>query len=153
MRIYEGILTAKGLNVAVIVSRFNETITKVLVDGARDCWIRHGGREEAISIFKVPGAFEIPSLARHLAGKSDYDFIVCLGAVIRGATPHFDYIAAEVSKGIAQVALSSSIPVSFGVLTTDTIEQALERAGIKSGNKGWDAMLSGIEMANLLKSI
>ncbi len=152
MKIYEGELLAENLKVAIIVSRFNSFITERLLEGALDCLNRHGAKDENINIFKVPGAFEIPLLAKKLANK-EYDGIICLGAVIRGATPHFDYVANEVAKGIAQVSIETGKPVIFGVLTTDTIEQAIERAGTKSGNKGFEAALSFIEMANLLKKI
>ncbi|HOP50750.1 MAG TPA: 6,7-dimethyl-8-ribityllumazine synthase [Ignavibacteriales bacterium] len=153
MKLYEGKLVAKNLKFAIIASRFNDFITNKLVEGAIDCIKRHDGDENNISIVKVPGAFEIPLAAKKLANNKEYDAIICLGAVIRGATPHFDYVAAEVSKGVAQVSLSSTKPIIFGVLTTDTIEQAIERAGTKAGNKGWDAALSAIEMANLMKEL
>jgi 6,7-dimethyl-8-ribityllumazine synthase len=149
--IYEGKLDAKGLRFAIVVSRFNSFITERLLEGALDALKRHGAEEGQIDIYKVPGAFEIPLMAKHLAKKSDVDAIVCLGAVIRGATPHFDYVAGEVAKGIALVSLESGKPVSFGVITSENIEQAIERAGTKSGNKGFDAAVSIIEMANLLK--
>jgi 6,7-dimethyl-8-ribityllumazine synthase len=153
MKLYEGKLVAKNLKFAIVASRFNDFITNKLVEGAIDCIKRHDGDENNVSIIKVPGAFEIPLAAKKLANNNEYDAIICLGAVIRGATPHFDYVAAEVSKGVAQVSLSSTKPIIFGVLTTDTIEQAIERAGTKAGNKGWDAALSAIEMANLMKEI
>jgi 6,7-dimethyl-8-ribityllumazine synthase len=153
MKLYEGKLVAKNLKFAIVASRFNDFITNKLVEGAIDCIKRHDGDENNISIIKVPGAFEIPLAAKKLANNNEYDAIICLGAVIRGATPHFDYVAAEVSKGVAQVSLSSTKPIIFGVLTTDTIEQAIERAGTKAGNKGWDAALSAIEMANLMKEL
>jgi len=136
-----------------VVSRFNDFINKRLLDGALDALSRHGAEDENISIVKVPGSFEIPLMAQKLADSGKYDAIICLGAVIRGATPHFEYISAEVTKGIAKVTLDSGIPVSFGILTTDNIEQAIERAGTKSGNKGWDAALSAIEMVNVLKLV
>jgi 6,7-dimethyl-8-ribityllumazine synthase len=148
----EGKLSAAGLRFALIVSRFNDFIVGRLQDGAIDAIVRHGGDEKNIEIIKVPGAFEIPLLAKKAAKSGKYDAVICLGAVIRGATPHFDYVAAEVSKGIATVALDTEIPVTFGVLTTDNIEQAIERAGSKSGNKGWDAAASAIEMVALLKA-
>jgi 6,7-dimethyl-8-ribityllumazine synthase len=151
--VIEGKLSAKGYNFGIVVSRFNDFISQKLIEGAMDCLIRHHADEENISIVKVPGSFEIPLAADKLAQLKKYDAIICLGAVIRGDTPHFDYIAAEVSKGVAQIALKYSVPVIFGVLTTDTIEQAVERAGTKSGNKGWDAALSAIEMADLMKKI
>ncbi|HQO10013.1 MAG TPA: 6,7-dimethyl-8-ribityllumazine synthase [Clostridiales bacterium] len=155
MKKINGQLKAEGLKIAVVGSRFNELITARLIGGAEDCFIRHGGDKEKLDLIMVPGAFEIPLTAQKLTNihKDKYDAIVCLGAVIRGNTPHFEYVASEVSKGIAHVSLESNKPVIFGVLTTDSIEQAIERAGSKSGNKGWDAMLSAIEMANLFKEI
>ena len=152
MKVFEGKLFAHDLKIAIIVSRFNSFITERLLEGALDALKRHGAKNENIDIFKVPGAFEIPLVAKKLASK-DYDGIICLGAVIRGATPHFEYVASEVAKGIAQVNLEKEKPVTFGILTTDTIEQAIERAGTKSGNKGFDAALALIETINLLKSI
>lgn len=152
-KIIEGKLDAKGFKFALVVSRFNDFISSKLTEGALDCFYRHGASEENISVVKVPGSFEIPLAAMKLADSKTYDAIVCLGAVIRGATPHFEYVAAEVSKGIAQTSLQYKIPIAFGVLTTDSLEQAIERAGTKSGNKGWDAALSAIEMANLFKQI
>lgn len=152
-RVIEGILTAKGVKFGIVVSRFNDFINKRLLDGALDALSRHGADDENISIVKVPGSFEIPLMAQKLAGSGKYDAVICLGAVIRGATPHFEYISAEVTKGIAKVTLDSGIPVSFGILTTDNIEQAIERAGSKSGNKGWDAAMSAIEMVNVLKIV
>ncbi len=151
--VLEGKLMAEGLRVAVIVSRFNDFICSRLVDGAMDALIRHGASENKIVLVKVPGAFEMPLAAKKLAESGKYDAVICLGAVIRGATPHFDYVAAEVSKGIASVALESGIPVTFGVLTTDTLEQAIERAGSKSGNKGYEAAMAAVEMANLFKEL
>jgi 6,7-dimethyl-8-ribityllumazine synthase len=150
---FEGKVIAEGLRFAVIVSRFNDFISARLVEGAVDALVRHGADKEEINLFRVPGAFEIPQTAKKLAQSGRYDAVICLGAVIRGATPHFDYVAAEVSKGVAAVALESEIPVTFGVLTTDNIEQAIERAGSKTGNKGWDAAMAAIEMANLLKEL
>lgn len=150
-RVIEGGLSAEGLRFGIGVSRFNELITSRLLDGALDALRRHGAQEEAIEIAWTPGAFELPQAVRRMAESGRYDAIIVLGAVIRGSTPHFDYIAAEVAKGTAQVALTSSIPVSFGVLTTDTIEQAVERAGTKAGNKGFDAANAAIEMANLMR--
>lgn len=150
---FEGNISAEGLRFAIVVSRFNEFISSKLVGGALDALQRHGAKEEQIALVKVPGAFEIPMTAQRLARSGNYDAIICLGAVIRGATPHFDYVASEVSKGIAQVALETGIPVAFGVLTTDSLEQAIERAGAKSGNKGWDAAMAAMEMANLFKSM
>jgi len=148
-RILEANLLAEGKKFALIASRFNDFITDKLVSGAVDALLRSGARDEDIDIVKVPGAFEIPLLAKKMAAKTRYDAIICLGAVIRGATPHFDYVSAEVSKGVAMVSLEADIPVIFGIITTDTIEQAIERAGTKAGNKGWSAAMSAIEMANL----
>ncbi|MCB2166111.1 MAG: 6,7-dimethyl-8-ribityllumazine synthase [Deltaproteobacteria bacterium] len=148
-RILEAKLLAEGKKFALIASRFNDFITDKLVSGAVDALLRSGARDEDIDIVKVPGAFEIPLLAKKMAAKTRYDAIICLGAVIRGATPHFDYVSAEVSKGVAMVSLEADIPVIFGIITTDTIEQAIERAGTKAGNKGWSAAMSAIEMANL----
>lgn len=153
MKIYEGELQAKGLKVAIIISRFNDFITKKLHGGALDCLIRHGASEKDIDVIKVPGAFEIPLTAKIVAQKKKHDAIICLGTVIRGATPHFEYVAAEAAKGIATASMETGVPIAFGVLTTDTIEQAVERAGSKSGNKGWDAALVAIEMAQLLKKL
>jgi 6,7-dimethyl-8-ribityllumazine synthase len=151
-KILEGKLSAAGLRFAVIVSRFNDFVVGRLQEGSVDAIVRHGGDEKNIEIIKVPGAFEIPLIAKKAAKSGKYDAVICLGAVIRGATPHFDYVAAEVSKGIATVGLETEVPITFGVLTTDNIEQAIERAGSKSGNKGWDAAVSAIEMVSLLKS-
>jgi 6,7-dimethyl-8-ribityllumazine synthase len=153
MKAYEGELQAKGLKFAVIVSRFNDFITNKLLDGAIDGLVRHGATDQNIDVIKVPGAFEIPLVARIVAGKKKYDAIICLGAIIRGATPHFDYVAAEASKGIATASMETGTPIAFGVVTSDTIEQAVERAGSKSGNKGWDAAMVAIEMAQLLKKL
>jgi 6,7-dimethyl-8-ribityllumazine synthase len=152
-RVVEGALQAKGMRFGIVVSRFNDFINRRLLDGALDALARHGAEEGMITVARVPGSFEIPLMAKKLAASGTYDAIICLGAVIRGATPHFEYISAEVTKGIAQVALESGLPVSFGILTTDTIEQAIERAGTKSGNKGWDAALAAIEMVNVLKTV
>jgi 6,7-dimethyl-8-ribityllumazine synthase len=152
-KLFEGRISAEGFRFGVIVSRFNDFISSKLVEGALDALKRHGARDEMISLIKVPGSFEIPVAARKMADSGQFDAIICLGAVIRGATPHFDYVAAEVSKGIAAVALESRIPVTFGVLTTDSLEQAIERAGSKSGNKGWDAAMAAMEMANLFKEL
>jgi len=151
--IFEGDLLGKDLKIGIVVARFNEFITGKLLSGAKDALFRHGVAEENIDIAWVPGSFEIPLVAKKLALSKKYDAVVCLGTVIRGATPHFEYIAAEVSKGIATVALDAGIPVIFGVITADTLEQAIERAGTKSGNKGFDAAVSAIEMANLLRTI
>lgn len=153
MNTIEGKLDASGLKVALIVSRFNEFITNKLLSGALDCLQRHNADEKNITVIWVPGAFEIPPVAMKVAHKGGFDAVICLGAVIRGATPHFDYVAAEVSKGVALVSLQSQVPVIYGVLTTDTIEQAVERAGTKSGNKGFDAAMAAIEMAQLYKKI
>lgn len=147
----EGKLDAKGLKFGVIVGRFNSFISERLLEGALDAIIRHNGDDKSIDVARVPGAFEIPITAQKMADTGKYDAIICLGAVIRGATPHFDYVAGEVAKGIAHVSLDTGIPVAFGVLTTDTIEQAVERAGAKAGNKGFDAALTAIETANLFK--
>ena len=152
-KIIEGKLDAKGLRVGLLVSRFNSFISDRLVEGAIDGLLRHNAEKEDINIVRVPGAYEIPPAAKQMAESGRYDAIVCLGAVIRGATPHFDYVSAEVSKGVASVSLDSGIPVAFGVLTTDTIEQAIERAGSKSGNKGFDAAMAAVEMANLYKAL
>ncbi len=153
MKIVEGTLEAKGIRTAIVIARFNEFISGKLLTGCLDGLKRHGAAEGDITVIWTPGSFEIPLTARKAALSKQYDAVICLGAVIRGATPHFDYVAAEVSKGVAQVALESSIPVIFGVLTTDNLEQAIERAGTKSGNKGFDAALAAIEMVNLLKKV
>jgi len=152
-KVLEGRLSAEGSRFAIIVSRFNDFICSRLMEGALDALVRHGCEEENMAIIKVPGAFEMPLAARKMARTGNYDAVICLGAVIRGATPHFDYVAAEVSKGIASVALESEIPVTFGVLTTDNLEQAIERAGSKSGNKGYEAAMAAIEMVNLFKEL
>lgn len=148
-KVLQGKMTAEGKRFGIVISRFNEFITGKLLDGALDALTRHGADGEKIEVAWVPGAFEIPVLAQKMSASGKYDAVICLGCVIRGGTPHFDYIAAEVSKGVAQAAMKSAVPVIFGVLTTDTIEQAIERAGTKAGNKGADAALSAIEMANL----
>lgn len=153
MRIYEGNYKADNFKFAIIASRFNEFINRKLIDGALDCLKRHGADESNIDLIWVPGAFEIPLTAKKIALLNKYDAIICVGAVIRGATPHFDYVSAEVSKGIASVSIETGKPVIFGVLTTDSIEQAIERAGTKAGNKGWEAALSAIEMVNLLNNL
>ncbi len=147
----EGNLDAKGLKFGILVSRFNSFIGERLLEGALDALLRHGAEDGDISVARVPGAFEIPLAAKKMSETGRYDAIICLGAVIRGSTPHFDYVAAEVSKGIAHVSLVSGVPIAFGVLTTDSIEQAIERAGTKAGNKGFDAAMTAIETANLLK--
>jgi 6,7-dimethyl-8-ribityllumazine synthase len=149
----EGSLIAKGKKFAVVASRFNDFITKQLIDGCVDTLLRHGVKDEEISLVWVPGAFEIPAIAMRLAKAKSFDAVICLGTVIRGATPHFDYIAAEVSKGVAKVGLDTGIPTIFGVITADTVEQAIERAGTKDGNKGKDAALNAIEMADLADKI
>ncbi len=153
MKVIQGELQAKGLKFAVIVSRFNDFITGRLLDGAVDALVRHGAKEEDIDVVRVPGAFEIPLAAKKTAAKGLYNAVICLGAVIRGATPHFDYVASEVSKGVASVSLETGVPIAFGVITSDTIEQAVERAGTKSGNKGFDAAITAIEMAQVLKKL
>jgi len=150
---FEGVLLGKGLKFGLVVSRFNEFITKKLLDGAQDALLRHGVNQEDIEIAWVPGSFEIPLIAKKLAQTKRYDAVICLGAVVRGGTPHFEYIAAEVSKGIARVGLETGLPVIYGVITADTLEQAIERAGTKMGNKGFDAAVNAIEMANLVKGI
>jgi len=141
------------MKVAVVVSRFNEFITERLLEGARDSFVRHGGDEADLDVVRVPGAFELPVAAKKLADKGGYDAIVVVGAVIRGATPHFDYVSSAATSGLAKVSLESGIPIGFGLLTTDTVDQAVERAGSKSGNKGAEAMVTAIEMANLLKAL
>lgn len=148
-----GNLRGEDKRFALVLSRFNDFITARLFEGALDCFTRHGGKQEGLTLVRVPGAFEIPLAASRLAKSGAYDAVICLGAVIRGATPHFDYVAAEAAKGVAQAALSSGVPVIFGILTTESIEQAIERAGSKAGNKGWDAMLSALEMADLFKQL
>lgn len=153
VKILEGQLVAKGKRFGIVVSRFNDFITEKLLGGALDALTRTGAKETDIQIIKVPGAFEIPLAAKKAAQTGRYDAVICLGAVIRGATPHFDYVCAEVSKGVAQVGLEFALPVIFGVLTTDTIEQAIERAGTKSGNKGWQAAMAAVEMANLMGTV
>ena len=153
MKIYEGIVSGKNLKFAIVVSRFNEFITSKLLSGAIDTLKRHETSEEDISVIWVPGAFEIPLLAQKLAESKNFDAIICLGAVIRGATTHYDYVCNEVSKGIAQISLKTGVPTIFGIVTTENIQQAIERAGTKSGNKGVDAAISAMEMANLVKSL
>lgn len=152
-KIMEGRLSAEGMRFALVVSRFNDFICSRLVDGALDALKRHGAKEDTIPVVKVPGAFELPLAAKKIALTGDYDAVICLGAVIRGATPHFDYVAAEVSKGIANVSLETNLPIIFGVLTTENIEQAIERAGSKSGNKGYEAAMAAMEMVNLFKEL
>ena len=153
MKIIEGKLTGAGLRFCIVVSRFNSLFSEKLLEGAKDMLLRHEVSHQAIDVIRVPGAWELPLVAKEAALSGKYDAIIALGAVIRGSTPHFDYVASEVSKGVALVSLEAGCPVVFGVLTTDTIEQAIERAGTKSGNKGFDAALSAIEMANLYKQI
>jgi len=148
-----GNLLAANHRFAIVVGRFNEFIGSRLLSGALDAIERHGGQDENVTVVWAPGAFEIPVVASRLAKSGQYDAVICLGAVIRGSTPHFDYVAAEVSKGVASIALQTGVPVIFGVLTTDTIEQAVERAGTKAGNKGWEAAVAAIEMANLLPQL
>lgn len=150
---YEGKLVAEGLKFGIVAGRFNEFITGKLVEGALDALARHGAADENIEVAWVPGSFEIPLAAQKMAKSGKYDAVICLGALIRGSTPHFDYIAAEASKGIAQVGMSTGVPTVFGVITTENIEQAIERAGTKAGNKGFDAAMTAIEMANLLRSM
>ncbi|MGE5618955.1 MAG: 6,7-dimethyl-8-ribityllumazine synthase [Sphingomonadaceae bacterium] len=152
-RVFEGELVGRGLRFAAVVSRFNEFISGRLLGGAKDALVRHGVAEENLDVAWVPGAFEIPLVAKKLAQTGEYAAVICLGAVIRGATPHFDYVAAEVSKGIAAVSLDTGVPVIFGVITADNLEQAIERAGTKSGNKGFDAAVAAIEMANLVAAL
>jgi 6,7-dimethyl-8-ribityllumazine synthase len=153
MNVLEGKLAGEGLKIALVVSRFNSFITERLVEGALDCLRRHGVADTDLTMLRVPGAWEIPLAAKKLAEGRAYNAVICLGAVIRGSTPHFDYVAAEVSKGIAQVSLESGIPILFGVLTTDTLEQAVERAGSKAGNKGYAAAEAALEMVNLLRNM
>ena len=149
----EGKLEAKGLRFGIIVSRFNSFISERLLEGTLDCLLRHGANDANIEVARVPGAYEIPLISAKMAKSGRYDAVITLGAVIRGSTPHFDYVAAEVSKGVASVSLDTGVPVIFGVLTTDTIEQAVERAGTKAGNKGFEAAMTAIETANLLKGL
>jgi 6,7-dimethyl-8-ribityllumazine synthase len=153
MTVVEGQLDARELRIGIVVARFNSFVTERLVEGATDCIIRHGGSGDAITLVRVPGSWEIPLAVQHLAASGRVDGIVALGAVIRGSTPHFDYVAAEVSKGIASIGLERQLPITFGVLTTDSIEQAVERAGTKAGNKGWDAALGVIEMVGVTREL
>lgn len=153
MKTLEGKLTAKNMKIAVVVARFNEFITSKLLSGCIDCLIRHEAADEDLTVAWVPGAFEIPMAAKKLAESGKYDAVICLGAVIRGATPHFDYVCAEASKGIAQVSMQTGVPVAFGVLTTENIQQAVERAGTKAGNKGVDCAMTAMEMVNLFKEM
>jgi 6,7-dimethyl-8-ribityllumazine synthase len=153
MRSYEGKLTARGLKLSIVASRFNHTLVERLVEGAIDCFLRHEGEEENLTLVRVPGSWEIPMAVKELLVKEEIEGVVALGVLIRGATPHFEYIANEVSKGLAMLSLEHRKPVSFGIITADTLEQAIERAGTKHGNKGWDAMLSTIEMVNLFRTL
>jgi len=150
---FEGLLLGKGLKFGLVISRFNEFLTKKLLEGAQDALLRHGVNQEDIEIAWVPGAFEIPLIAKKLAETKRFDAVICLGAVVRGGTPHFEYIAAEVTKGIAKVGLDTGLPIIYGVLTADTLEQAIERSGTKMGNRGFHAAVEAVEMANLVKSI
>ncbi len=151
--VIEGVLSGSGKRFGIVASRFNELITRKLLEGALDCLVRHQADPAEITVVWVPGAFEIPLAAQKLVRSKNFDAVICLGTVIRGATPHFEYVSGEVTKGIAKVSLDENVPVIFGILTTDTIEQAIERAGTKSGNKGWDAALGAIEMADLLSKM
>ncbi len=153
MKTLEGKLTAKNMKIAIVVARFNEFIASKLLSGCIDCLIRHEAADEDLTVAWVPGAFEIPMAAKKLAESGKYDAVICLGAVIRGATPHFDYVCAEASKGIAQVSMQTGVPVAFGVLTTENIQQAVERAGTKAGNKGVDCAMTAMEMVNLFKEM
>ena len=153
MKTLEGKLTAKNMKIAIVVARFNEFINSKLLSGCVDCLIRHEAADEDLTVAWVPGAFEIPMAAKKLAESGKYDAVICLGAVIRGATPHFDYVCAEASKGIAQVSMQTGVPVAFGVLTTENIQQAVERAGTKAGNKGVDCAMTAMEMVNLFKEM
>ena len=153
MNVLEGKLTARGMKIGIVVARFNEFITSKLLSGCVDCLLRHEAADEDLTVAWVPGVFEIPMAAKKMAESGKYDAVICLGAVIRGATSHYDYVCNEVSKGIAQVSLNSGIPVLFGVVTTENIEQAIERAGTKAGNKGYDSAMAAIEMVNLIKTI
>ncbi len=152
-RVVEGQMNAAGLRFALVVSRFNHFITGRLEEGAMDALVRHGADPAAVDVFRVPGAFEMPLAAKKIAASGKYDAVIAIGCVVRGSTPHFDYVAGEATKGLALAGLETGVPVSFGLLTTDNLEQAIERAGTKAGNKGWDAALSAIEMANLLKAM
>lgn len=153
MKVIQGELDAKGLKFAIVVSRFNDFITSKLLDGAVDALSRHGAADDDITVVRVPGAFEIPLVARRLAERAGVDAVICLGAVIRGATPHFEFVASEATKGVAQASMDTGVPIAFGVITSDTIEQAVERAGSKAGNKGFDAAMTAIEMARVLKQL
>jgi 6,7-dimethyl-8-ribityllumazine synthase len=153
VKVIEGDVSAKGLKFGIIVSRFNSFITERLLEGATDALVRHGAAEKDITVVRVPGSFEVPMLARKMALSKSYDALITLAAIIRGATPHFDYVASEAAKGIAMASIDTGVPVAYGVITSDTIEQAIERAGTKNGNKGWDAALTAIEMANVMKNL
>ncbi|PIO48263.1 MAG: 6,7-dimethyl-8-ribityllumazine synthase [[Chlorobium] sp. 445] len=153
MKVVEGHLSAQGLKIALVASRWNDFIGARLVEGAVDCIVRHGGSSEAITLYRCPGSFELPMVIKKVALSKQFDAVIAIGVLIRGATPHFDLIAAEATKGIAQASMESGVPVAFGILTTDTIEQAIERAGTKAGNKGWEAAAAAIEMANLYKQL
>lgn len=153
MKIIEGNLSAKGLKIAIVASRWNDFIGARLIDGAVDCIVRHEGNPEHITLYRCPGSFELPMVVKKVAESKQFDAVIAIGVLIRGATSHFDHIAAEATKGVAQAALDSGVPIAYGVLTTDTIEQAIERAGTKAGNKGWEAASAAIEMANLYKSM
>ena len=153
LKVNEGMLAAGGSHFAIVVSRFNELITSKLLAGALDCLTRHGCGEEDIEVAWVPGAFELPLVAQKLARSGRFDVVICLGAIVRSDTPHFEYVAGEAAKGIGQVGLDTGVPVTFGVITADNVEQAIERVGVRSGNRGWDAALNAIEMANLLKGL
>lgn len=153
MKFIEGKLLAEGQRIGIVTARFNDFITSKLLEGAADAFVRHGGDAATLEVVRVPGAFEIPLAAKKMAESGKYDAVLCLGAVIRGATPHFDMVANEATKGVAQVSLQTGVPVIFGILTTDSIEQAVERAGTKSGNKGFDTMNTAIEMVNLMKNL
>lgn len=153
MKIYEGEISGKGLKFAIVASRFNDFITSRLIDGAVDALKRHGTAEKDIELVRVPGAFETPMVVKKLAQKGSYNAVIALGAIIRGSTPHFDYVASEASKGIATASMETDVPVAFGIITSDTIEQAVERAGSKAGNKGADAAVTAMEMANLIRKI
>jgi len=152
-RTVQGKLDAKGLKVSVIASRFNDFITDRLIDGAVDCLVRHGAQEDQITVYRVPGSFELPLASKKVVSAGNVDAVICLGALIRGQTPHFDFIASEVTKGIAQISLDSGVPVTFGVITADSLEQAVDRAGAKVGNKGFEAASGAIEMVNLLREL
>jgi len=153
MGVIEGEVTGKGLKFCIVASRFNDFLTARLVEGALDALKRHGASEDNIDVIRVPGAFEIPMVVKRVAKKGKYNAVIALGTIIRGATPHFDYVAAEASKGVALASMETEVPVAFGVITSDTIEQAIERSGSKAGNKGWDAAMTAMEMANLMKKI